>query len=142
MQHAQKQFQFTDKKAKLQKFESRKFTFEVDEYLKKRFGNDYSEKLDSNKSHEISISLKDAEKDLPFLLVGFKTSQIDLMKQDYDEILKVYAFFLMYKKNAVLRELEYNNETFAYTIEQAKQILSSMPELISQLTNSGTIPGS
>jgi len=133
MNHKQKEFSFINKNGKEVKFLTRTFTFEIDEYLRERFGPDYSSKITSEKNYQIEISLEDAKKDFPILLNGFNEKEIDLAKQNYDDILKVYAFFLMYKNNAILRELEFNNETLALVIEQTKTILSLMPEISSQI---------
>ncbi len=132
MIHKRKEITLINSQGKPVKFLTAEFNFEVDEYLKARFP-----KLDAD---EITIDLSDAEKDFSKLLIdekgrefNDKIHKIDLKKQDYDLILSVYAFFLRYKKNAYLRQLQYNNETLAFEIEQAKKILTSMPEIISAI---------
>jgi hypothetical protein len=128
-----------DKKKKPIKFLTASFNFEIDEYLRERFGlND----------GEIVISLVDAELDFGRLLVdkngkGFSQQihGIDLKKQDYDLILSVYAFFLKFKKNAYLRQLQFNNETLAFEIEQAKKVITLMPEIILAIQKKGNIKG-
>lgn len=136
MKHSTKEFRFIDKEGIEQTFISNPFTFEIDEHLKERFGKDYSEKIFSEKNYQTEVSLKDAEIDLPILINGFDIDKINLAKQKYDDVLKVYAFFLTYKKNAILRELEFNNETLALAIEQTKTILNLMPEISSQIRKS------
>ncbi len=129
MIHKQKEFVFKNKNGRAIRFLTAPFNFEIDEYLRERFPEG---------DNEIEINLSDVERDLGMLLIDKKgrpfnpeLHQIDLRKQDYDLILMIYAFFLRYKKNAYLRQLEYNNETLAFEIEQAKKILTSMPEIIS-----------
>ncbi len=89
--------------------------------------------------------MDDVKKDFQVLLKDIdgkpfdeKYHQIDLSKQDYDLILQVYAFFLQYKKNAYIRQLQYNNEQLNLEIERAKQILEKIPELINQIISKQT----
>ncbi|HBO60554.1 TPA: hypothetical protein DD449_02640 [Candidatus Berkelbacteria bacterium] len=152
MEHKIKTFTFTTKikgKDAACRVSTRKYTFEIEEVLVKRFGKEKLDKIFADQSIDFNFSLKDVEEDFPKLLQfevdgatskvsskrganlgGF--SSIDFKTQDFDELLKVYAFFLLYKKNATLRELEFNNETLALAIEQARTVLASMPQLFSQ----------
>ena len=43
--------------------------------------------------------------------------------QDYDEIMRVISFFLRYRKNAQLRQLESQKEMIALTIEMMKKLM-------------------
>ena len=148
MEHKIKTFTFTTKikgKDAACRVSTRKYTFEIEEVLVKRFGKEKLDKIFADQSIDFNFSLKDVEEDFPKLL-QFETSEvssrrgknlggfssIDFKTQDFDELLKVYAFFLLYKKNATLRELEFNNETLALAIEQARTVLASMPQLFSQ----------
>jgi len=149
MDHKIKTFTFVTKNKKQVTLTSRKYTFEIEDVLVKRFGKDKLDKIFADQSIDFNFSLKDVEEDFPKLLqfeTGLVTSKvsskrgsnlggfasINFKEQDFDELLKVYAFFLLYKKNATLRELEFNNETLALAIEQARTVLASMPELFSQ----------
>lgn len=132
MTHRQKEFVLIGRSGKPVRFLSAPFCFEVDEYLRERFN--------TQEEREIVIDLKDAERDLPVLLIDEKGDSfdcerhdIDLRKQDYDVILLVYGFFLGYKRNAYLRQLQYSSETLAFEIEQAKKVLNLMPEIISAM---------
>lgn len=110
------------------------YTFAIDDYLSKYNGVE-----------DINISIDDVREDFKVLLqdnegnpFNEKYHNIDLKKQDYDLILQVYAFFLQYKKNAYIRQLQYNNEQLNLEIERAKQILEKIPELINQIISKQT----
>lgn len=137
MEHKNKKFKFFDKDGGEVQFITRRYCFNTEAVIKDRFG-DYESLMDhSDAAIELSISLKDVSEDFPKLLESLKPeTEIDWAEQDYDILLSVYAFFLMYKKNAIARELIYNKEMLASEMEKAKVILSSMPNLISQSMNS------
>jgi len=132
MDHKQKTFTFVTKNKKQVTLTSRKYTFEIEEVLVKRFGKEKLDKIFADQNIDFNFSLKDVEEDFPKLLIIPAKTSIDYKTQDFDELLKVYAFFLLYKKNATLRELEFNNETLALAIQQAQTVLASMPQLFSQ----------
>ena len=131
--HKKLEISFFNKNNEAVQFQTVTYTFEIDEYLAKY------------KDEEINISLDDVKKDFQVLLKDIdgkpfdeKYHQIDLSKQDYDLILQVYAFFLQYKRNAYIRQLQYNNEQLNLEIERAKQILEKIPELINQIISKQT----
>jgi hypothetical protein len=137
--HKQLEITLFDLQKKPKKFKTVPFTFEVDDYLYERFGL-----VDG----EIVININDVKKDFPKLLIDDKGNpfdekkhKIDLLKQDYDLILSVYSFFFQYKKNAYLRQLQYNNEILALEIEQAKKLIQAMPELFSELVKAANSRG-
>jgi len=122
LEHKREKYIFRNKQNKPVSFITRPFTFEVDEYLEKRFPN-YS-----SGATELTLKLTDVKKDMEYLLDG-KTSNVAWEKQDYEDIMKVYAFFLTYKKNALLRQLEYNDSTLAMATNLAlKMMTTSIPQ--------------
>jgi len=132
--HKKLELSFINKNNEPVQFHTVTYTFEIDEYLSKYKDSD-----------DINISLDEVRKDFQILLQDTegkpfdeKYHQIDLSKQDYDLILQVYAFFLQYKKNAYIRQLQYNNEQLNLEIERAKQILEKIPELINQIISKQT----
>jgi len=118
MEHKREKFIFTNKQNKPISLITRKFTFEVDEFLESRFP-----KYSSGESMDLPIKLSDVNQDFKFLLEG-KTENINWAKQDYEGILQVYAFFLTYKKNAFLRQLEYRDETLALATSLAVRMMT------------------
>jgi len=122
LEHKREKYIFRNKQNKPISFITIPFTFEVDEYLEKRFPN-YS-----SGATELTLKLTDVKKDMEYLLDG-KTSNVAWEKQDYEDIMKVYAFFLTYKKNALLRQLEYNDSTLAMATNLAmKMMTTSIPQ--------------
>ncbi len=135
MNHKQKTFTFTTKikgKDAACRVSTRKYTFEIKDVLINRIGEEKYNKIFADESLEFDFKLKDVEEDFPKLLLIPPKIKIDYSKQDWDELLNVYAFFLLYEKNAKLRALEFNNETLALAIKQAQTVLASMPEFFSQ----------
>lgn len=131
--HKEKEFTFISTTNKAVNVKTKLYNFEIEEYLTKRFGKEKLQSINTENAVDFDIALEDVKKDFPVLLNIPQKVKIDYKTQDYDVILSVYAFFLMYKKNAMLRQLEYNNETVALAIQQAQTILASMPLLTSQM---------
>ena len=119
MEHKREKFIFRNKQNKPVSLITRKFTFEVDEYLERRFPG-----YTSGESLDLSVKLSDVTADFKFLLEG-KTDNIDWKTQGYEDIMQVYAFFLTYKKNALLRQLEYRDETLAFATSLAVRMMTT-----------------
>ncbi|HEX2866104.1 MAG TPA: hypothetical protein VHO03_03630 [Ignavibacteriales bacterium] len=139
MDHRTKEFTFYDKDGKEVKLSSRRYSDEVEEILENRFGAEGLQRLASSNNDGINIRFKDAKEDLPKLLTGEGLESVD-WGYDFDAIVDVYLFFIQYKRNATLRQLEQYKGTIASGIETIQTILSSIPEGISPLLNSGITP--
>jgi|GEM_PF-2164958 len=132
MTHKTKRFTFLNSEGESIEVTNKQYCFEVEDVLKNRFG-EYDDLLNQT-DIELNISLEDVEADFPKLL-ELGDNKIIWRKQDYDTLLEVYGFFLLYKRNAIVRLLTSNKEMLASEVEKAKAILRSMPELISQSMN-------
>ena len=132
MTHKTKKFTFLNSEGESIEVTTKQYCFEVEDVLKNRFG-EYDDLLNQT-DIELNISLEDVEADFPKLL-ELGDNKIIWRKQDYDTLLEVYGFFLLYKRNAIVRLLTSNKEMLASEVEKAKAILRSMPELISQSMN-------
>ncbi len=125
--HKKKTFQFVDSNGTPVELESVDWTFEIEEILTNRFGKDVFQKLNSGERFEFDLKLNDIEEDFPLLLAN--SENISWKKQDYDNCLRVYHFFLTYKRNAWLRQLDYEGKTtvsiLRNAMEQMEKILES-----------------
>lgn len=117
MEHKREKYIFRNKQNKPISLITRPFTFEVDEYLESRFPNYTSG------AGELTLKLSDVKKDMEFLLEG-KTDNIAWEKQEYEDIMKVYAFFLTFKKNALLRQLEFSDATLSMATNLALKMMN------------------
>ncbi|MBU1096840.1 MAG: hypothetical protein KKB34_10200 [Bacteroidetes bacterium] len=120
--HREQEFYFTGKNGKPLKVVSKPFTFEVEDMLKDRFGQDVFEKVNSGSRFEFDVKPEHIKEDMPCLLTGF--DKVDQKKTVYDQWLEVYHFFLTYKRNAWLRQLKQEMTTTALTLEKAEQLLA------------------
>lgn len=140
MQHAIEQFDFVDRNGKEVIIKAHQFNFEIEDHLRERFGDHVFD--DKDFSGELStITLKNIEEDFPILLDGDLTN-IDWKKQSFDELLRVYHFFVTYKRNAAWRQLESSKETLLSSIEMMEKILNSIPKNLLAVMNSGNIQDS
>lgn len=140
MQHSIEQFDFIDRNGKNVVIKSRAYNFEIEDHLRERFGDDIFNNKDFS-GELASITLKNIEEDFPILLDG-DLSSIEWKKQDFDELLRVYHFFVMYKRNAAWRQLESSKETLLLSIEMMEKILNSLPKNLLAVMNSGNIQDS
>jgi hypothetical protein len=146
MSHYTETFAFINKAGKEVELESVPYSIEIeDDVLVKRFGR---EALDSfAKTHTLNykITLEHIKEDFPKLLSpGSAVKNIDWRKQAgkyYDEMKRVYYFFLEYDSNAQLRQLESLKTTTLSSIEALKKILTSTPESILAQMNTPIIIG-
>ena len=132
MTHKTKKFAFLNSEGESVEVTTKQYCFEVEDVLKNRFG-EFDDLLNQT-DIELNISLEDVEADFPKLL-ELGDNKIDWSKQEYDTLLEIYGFFLLYKRNAIVRLLTSNKEILASEVEKAKAILHSMPELISRSVN-------
>lgn len=138
MNHETKQFIFCDSDGKEIKVTSKKYSFKLQGILEKRFGKDALEKYNKTGILDADITLENAIQDMPKLLVG-KIDKIDFA-EEYDEIISVYTFFLRYKKNAFLRQLQSDREMLASNLEILTTTLNSMPKDILKTLKSKVFP--
>lgn len=131
MEHKTTTFTFENTAGKEVEIHSRKYTFDTEDVLVKTFGKEAINKHKTTGKMEAEFTLKDVKEDFPKLL-DLGNQKIDWSKQDYDEILRVYLFFIRYKKNAQMRQYILDSETIASLLGQMKTHLSSIRGHISQ----------
>jgi hypothetical protein len=133
MTHATEKFKFVDVDGNVVEFESTPYSFDLEEkVLVNRFGKEKIEEFANTHALNFKIKLDHIKEDFPKLLQG-DLSRIDFSKQSgeyYDELRRVYCFFLEYDSNAQLRLSEALKKTLASNIETLKTIMNSMPESI------------
>lgn len=112
------------------------YNFEIEDILVDRFGADKLKKLHETGKLDFNLTLEDVEEDIPHLLHDYNQHNIDLRKSDFDEILRIYSFFVLYKRNALLRQMQSERETLASNLEQLEVILNSMPQDVLTKLNS------
>lgn len=130
MNHDIERFCFADKSQKEVVVSSKPYSFEIEEVLVKRFGRDVLDRYAKTHNLKFDITLKEVEEDFPQLLDG-NLKRIDWKKQSgkhFDEMMRVYYFFLEYKLNAQLRALTSQEEILRSSLETMKQVLNLMPE--------------
>lgn len=103
--------------------------------LVNRFGEEALEKFNKTGVLDKDIKLSDIEEDFPKLLKGKGIRSIVWKEQIYDTLLEVYVFFIKYKRNALLRNIESEKEMLASNLETLQTIISSLPENILQKLN-------
>ncbi len=131
MTHPQKKIKLKVKGGKEQEFTTRPFTFKIENVIKKRAGDDCYKKIRNGEVVEIEITAQDVINDLPHLLVG-DTSVIDLSESEYDAVHDIYVFFLKYKRNAGLRQIELDKANIVSVLNQAQPVLEKMQSITSQ----------
>lgn len=139
MEHKIKDFIFYTKDGKSVTLTSRRYSEQIEQVLENRFGADNLVRLASTNKMEHPIRFSEAKEDLPKLLTGSDIDKVDF-GYDFDVIVEAYLFFIHYKQNATLRQLEQYKETLASNIETIQKLLSSIPGNISVMQNSGTTP--
>lgn len=132
MIHTTEKFLFADKEGKEVEISSVPYSFVIEDILIKRFGKKALDEFAATHRLNYNITLKDAEEDLPQLLsVGSVNINWSTQQGKYfDEMCRVYYFFLQYKSNAQLRVLQSQSEILRLSLETMKTIFSSMPENI------------
>lgn len=125
MVHKQKQFKFKSNDGKEVVLTSKPYTFKTEQVIVDRIGHSKFDKFQETHRMDHNFTLPDIEEDLPRLLNG-EVNSVDWGEQDYDEMLSVYTFFLSYKENAYLRQLESEQKTIASTLKEVKDLVSSL----------------
>lgn len=133
MTHNTQKFTFAGNGRKPVTFVNKKYCFEVENLFKEMIGEDKFNAYQKDNSVDLELSQDSIEKYFPLLLEleDNGNDKIDWDLQDYDEILKVVSFFLQYRKNAALRQLESQKQTIASTLEMMMKILNLKPEDLS-----------
>lgn len=143
MTHKTEKFQFAANGGKVVTLVSKKYCFEIENRFKEMIGEDKFNAFQKDNTIDIEITLEQVEKHFPRLLdFEGEEQKINWEDQDYDEIMRVISFFLRYRKNAQLRQLESQKEMIALTIEMMKKLMSLSPEDLSSKEKLETILGS
>lgn len=137
MNHATQTFKFKDPKSKVVELKTVDYTFAVYEILVNRFGEEALEKFNKTGVLDKDIKLSDIEEDFPKLLKGKGIRSIVWKEQIYDTLLEVYVFFIKYKRNALLRNIESEKEMLASNLGTLQTIINSLPENILQKLSLG-----
>lgn len=126
MNHGNEVFRFIkDKKTKkVIEVESLTFCFELQEVLKKRFGEEKLKEFYLTGNLIVDVDLKEVEEDFPQLL-NLEGNKINWKIQDYNEIARVYYFFLEYKQNVKLRALKSETETLSSKLMELQSLIAS-----------------
>lgn len=143
MTHKTEKFQFAANGEKVVTLVSKKYCFEIENRFKEMIGEDKFNAFQKDNTIDLEITLEQVEKHFPRLLdFEGEEQKINWEDQDYDEIMRVISFFLRYRKNAQLRQLESQKEMIALTIEMMKKLMSLSPEDLSSKEKLETILGS
>lgn len=143
MTHKTEKFQFAANGGKVVTLTSKKYCFEIENRFKEMIGEDKFNAFQKDNTIDLEITLEQVEKHFPRLLdFEGEEQKINWEDQDYDEIMRVISFFLRYRKNAQLRQLESQKEMIALTIEMMKKLMSLSPEDLSSKEKLETILGS
>lgn len=133
MNHTTEKFSFTDSKGKSIEVSSLPYTLALEEgVLKKRFGAKWKELLSSG-SLELDINIESVAEDFPKLL-DLKNAKINWAKQNYDELARVYLFFLEYRLNVKQRALKSEADALRSQISGLQNLLLTLPSDIFQKT--------
>jgi len=145
MAHKTEKFKFLDIDGKEVEFESAPYCFDLEEnVLIKRFGKELIEEFAKTHILNFKIRYDHIKEDFSKLLIG-DFNRVDLGKQSgdyYEELRRVYYFFLEYDSNAQLRQSELLSETIASNLKTLKTTLAGMQEITSALQKDKTITNS
>lgn len=134
MDHKTETFRFKDVRGKDVEIQSKPYTFKLEEVLTKRFGVDKMLQINDTGKLNHTVNLSDVVEDFPKLLILGKT-KINWADQEYDELQRVYYFFLEYKRNASLRHFTRESEILRSNIAELKNMLLSTSGSIFQELN-------
>ncbi len=112
---------------------SKPYTFAIEEVLVKRFTKEKLHTFNQTGKFDAEIELDAIQEDFPKLLN--EVDGINWQNQDYDELLRVYLFFIAYKRNALLRRFELEKKTLFSDLETMSKIINSLPDNILQKLN-------
>jgi len=134
MEYVAEKFRFIDMEGKVKEFESVPYSFDMEEnIIIKRFGKETIEEFAKTHLLNYKIHLADIKEDFPKLLQG-DLSNIDLGKQSgqyFDEIKRVYHFYLEYDSNIQLRLSGKLTETIISNLNEMKSVLSGITKIVS-----------
>lgn len=135
MQHEQRVFQFADNEGNPVELKSKKYNFKIEEVLINRFGKAVLD--DYSKSHNLNfnLTLDHVKEDFPKLLDDIP-NDFDFSEPDYDSILEVYFFFINYKENALLRQVQFKKEMLALLNQALEENLDSVQKNLSSMQSS------
>lgn len=131
MNHKTEKFSFVDIEGKPVEINSREYTFNTEDVLIKTFGKEAIDNYNKTGKLDAEFTLENVKEDFPQLL-QMDDVRIDWKEQGYDGMLRVYLFFLRYKKLALLRQYASDSETIVSLLDQMKSHLNSVRENISQ----------
>lgn len=131
MEHKTEKFSFVNQSGEKIEVSSLKYTFNTEEVLINTFGKEAIDKYNQTGKLDAEFSLENVKEDFPKLL-NLGDENINWKDQDYDELLRVYLFFLRYKKTALLRQYASDSETVLSLLEQMKSHLNSVRKNISE----------
>lgn len=131
MEHRTEKFSFVNQSGEKIEVSSRKYSFNTEEVLIKTFGKEAIDKYNQTGKLDAEFTLDNVREDFPKLL-NLGDENINWKEQDYDELLRVYLFFLRYKKTALLRQYASESETVLSLLEQMKSHLNSVRKNISE----------
>lgn len=98
---------------KVHEFKSKKYNFKLEQVLIDRFGKDVLDDFSKTHNLNFNLNLEHVRADLPKLLENVP-DDFDWTDADYDAILDVYFFFISYKENALLRQVQSEKEILAF----------------------------
>lgn len=136
MDHKTKMFIFLINREKIE-FKTKPYTFKIDEYLHERFDEKELKKFYAGGIGDLGdIRLEDVQKDMPYFLEDNKNQKVSSIKweeqEDYNHILEVYFFFLNYKRNAYLKQIELDKATLALALTETLQQMNSIQGIFSK----------
>lgn len=134
MNHKTEVFRFKDVRGKFVEIQSRPYTFRLEEVLTKRFGMEKLLQINETGKLNYTVSLSDVKEDFPKLL-DLGQAKINWADQEYDELQRVYYFFLEYKRNANLRHFTRESEILRSNITELRNLLLSASGSIFQELN-------
>lgn len=134
MEHKIEIFNFKDVTGNDVKVSSKPYNFKLEKILTNRFGLDILKSFSNDGTFDSEVNLSAVTEDFPKLL-KLDDLQINWEDQDFDEIERVYLFFVQYKRNAKLRALKSQEEILRLNMEGLTEMLNSIPKTIFQKTN-------
>lgn len=111
------------------------YVMQIDDVLDARFGVTVIDEFHSTGKLKFNIRTEHLQVDMPQLLELPQNEKINWKEQEYDSMAEVYFFFLSYKQNAWLHQLELKKEMIASDLRMLETIISSMPKNILERLN-------
>lgn len=129
MDHKQRTFQFADNTQKVVELKSKKYNFKIEEVLTNRFGKEILDEFAKSHKLNFNLQLEHVIEDMPKLLKDIPEN-FNWDEVDYEDLLSVYFFFITYKENAFLREIEKDKQMLALLTAAMKETLDSAQKTI------------